>query len=200
LSSLLESAFRDDIRNGISHADYVIWSDGLRLRKRNGGNPDLVSFDHVYEALERGAGFFQILREYNAASVRSFNPPKTIVGRLSANFPMPWTVSFDPKLGSLGISGSSPGPVSSPEYERQSRINGLLGGRVMATYTTESTAETESVYAYLDDVRLDEKGWVALIDDIGKLNLWDVRRSDEGAVRFFWRLLGVSAGSVLQRP
>ncbi len=31
LSSLLELAFRDDIRNGISHADYVIWNDGLRL-------------------------------------------------------------------------------------------------------------------------------------------------------------------------
>ncbi len=57
----------------------------------------------------------------------------------------------------------------------------------MATYATESTAETEGVYAYLvskgfepNDVRLDERGWAALIDEIDKLNLWDVRRSDDG--------------------
>lgn len=37
LASLLELAFRDHIRNGMYHADYVIWNDGLRLRKRNGG-------------------------------------------------------------------------------------------------------------------------------------------------------------------
>jgi hypothetical protein len=37
LSLLLEQTFRDDIRNGIYHADYVIWDDGLRLRNRNGG-------------------------------------------------------------------------------------------------------------------------------------------------------------------
>ena len=35
LASALEEAFRDDIRNGIYHADYVIWEDGLRLRRRN---------------------------------------------------------------------------------------------------------------------------------------------------------------------
>ena len=29
LSELLETAFRDDLRNGISHADYIIWNDGL---------------------------------------------------------------------------------------------------------------------------------------------------------------------------
>lgn len=33
LASLLEQAFRDDIRNGLYHADYVIWEDGLRLRR-----------------------------------------------------------------------------------------------------------------------------------------------------------------------
>ena len=37
LSELLEVAFVDDLRNGISHADYVIWDDGVRLPGRNGG-------------------------------------------------------------------------------------------------------------------------------------------------------------------
>ena len=38
LSELLENAFRDDLRNGISHADYIIWIDEVRLRNRNGGH------------------------------------------------------------------------------------------------------------------------------------------------------------------
>jgi hypothetical protein len=60
LSMLLELAFRDDIRNGISHADYVIWNDGLRLRKRNGGHAEILAFDAVNDALIGGMGFFQI--------------------------------------------------------------------------------------------------------------------------------------------
>ena len=53
LCSLLEITFRDDIRNGIAHADYIIWNDGLRLRRRNGGNAQLVGFDECNQALER---------------------------------------------------------------------------------------------------------------------------------------------------
>lgn len=191
LSSLLELAFRDDIRNGIFHADYVIWNDGLRLRKRNGGNAALLSFDEVNEALTRGMGFFQILREYNSASVQSFSPPKTIIGRFSANFPMPWTVSFDPKEGSFGISGSSPGAVRSPEYDRQCQINGRLGGKVMALYTSESTPQTEILDTHIrsrgfepHDVVLTESGFNALLQDIAKIGLWDQRVScdDRGHV------------------
>lgn len=180
LSSLLELAFRDDIRNGVSHADYVIWNDGLRLRKRNGGHTQLLSYEEVNDALTRGVGFFQILREYNSVSVRSFNPAKTIVGRLSANFPMPWTLFFDSDKGSFKISGSSPGPVRSAEYDRQCEINGRLGGKVMATYATEPATEIGKVDAHIlskgfepNAVVLDENGLGALMDDIEKLDLWD---------------------------
>lgn len=182
LSSLLELAFRDDIRNGISHADYVIWNDGLRLRKRNGGYAELLSFDDVNDALTRGLGFFQMLREYNTASVRSFEPPRTIVGRFSANIPMPWTVSFDSTKGSFGISGSSPGMVRSPEYDRQCEINGRLGGKVMAVYTSEPTLGSKAIDAHIlargfepHEVVLDDDGLTALLVDIDKLGLWDQR-------------------------
>jgi hypothetical protein len=186
LSSLLELAFRDDIRNGISHADYVIWNDGLRLRKRNGGYAELLSFDDVNEALTCGLGFFQMLREYNSSSVRSFDPPKTIVGRFSANIPMPWTVSFDPDRGSFGISGSSPGMVRSPEYDRQCQINGRLGGKVMALYTSDPTPESEAIEAHIlsrgfepHEVVLNESGLAELIAEIGKVELWDQRYPQE---------------------
>jgi hypothetical protein len=66
LSELLENAFRDDLRNGISHADYVIWDDGVRLRNRNGGYAAKLSFDDVNDALVRGVAFFQVLMRTTA--------------------------------------------------------------------------------------------------------------------------------------
>jgi hypothetical protein len=71
LSELLELAFRDDIRNGISHTDYVIWDDGLRLRKRNGGHAELVSFEDINGALTRGMGFFQKRQRGRSAGIRT---------------------------------------------------------------------------------------------------------------------------------
>jgi hypothetical protein len=114
LSELLEAAFRDDLRNGISHADYVIWDDGIRLANRNGGHGAKLSFNELNETLMRGVGFCQVLAENNQAVIHSFDPPRTIVGRFSANFPMPWTVYFDPTTGAFGIEGSSPGTVTTP--------------------------------------------------------------------------------------
>jgi hypothetical protein len=203
LSTLLEIAFRDDIRNGISHADYVIWNDGLRLRKRNGGYAELLTFDDVSEAFTRGLGFFQMLREYNSTSVRSFDPPKTIVGRFSANMPMPWTVSFDPNKGSFGISGSSPGMVRSPEYDRQCQINGRLGGKVMALYASEPTPEWEAIEAHIisrgfepHEVMLNGGALSDLTADIDSLGLWDQRHPHEerghGLLLTPWGFRGVS--------
>ena len=54
LSELLELAFRDDVRNGVSHADYVIWNDGLRLPMRNGGYGARLSFRELDEAITNG--------------------------------------------------------------------------------------------------------------------------------------------------
>ena len=54
LSELLEEAFRDDLRNGVSHADYVIWDDGIRLSNRNGGHAAKLSFNELNDALMRG--------------------------------------------------------------------------------------------------------------------------------------------------
>ncbi len=53
LARLLEIAFRDDIRNGMAHADYVLGPDGLRLRRRNGGQPVVVSHQQMQDAFPR---------------------------------------------------------------------------------------------------------------------------------------------------
>lgn len=214
LSNLLEETFRDDIRNGIYHADYVIWDDGLRLRNRNGGNAARIPYVEVNSALTRAIGFFQVLQEHGEVSVKSFNPPKTITGRFSANFPMPWTVSYDPHRGSFGISGSSPGPVITPEYQ-QVEINGRLGGKVLAAYSTSETAFQKKVDSHIskagfepNSVAMNAQQLGHLMADIDKLNLWDERHPhvNMGEVLlaspwgFRWLYSLNDFDSVLQKP
>ncbi len=172
--------FRDDIRNGISHADYVLWDDGLRLRNRNGGYAKTLTFFDVSEALTRAVGFFEILEEYNGLSVRSFNPAKEIVGRFSANFPMPWTVSWNSETGTFSISGSSPGPVITPVYQRQTEVNDLLGGKVLATYRKKIDPSTYEVDQYIrslgfepNDVVLENDRFDLLVAQVNRGKLWD---------------------------
>jgi hypothetical protein len=183
LSLLLELVFRDDIRNAIYHADYVIWNDGLRLRNRNGGYASKLSFREVNNALTQAMGFFQVMHWLTDASVKSFNPPKEIVGRFSANFPMPWTVAFDPESGGFGISGSSPGPTTTPEYERQVEINGRLGGKVLSVFSAkQASSSLEQIDEYIqragfepNNIVMDHTEFDQLIQDVERLNLWDRR-------------------------
>jgi len=182
LSRLLEDTFRDDIRNGISHADYVLWDDGLRLRRRNGGYATKLSFEAVSEALTRGMGFFQIMQEHNRTSVFSFSPERTVVGRLSLNAPMPWTVSYDGKSGSFSISGSSPVPVTAPEFERQESINGLLGGKVLAAFFVDSDYISGPIDSYIqtvgfepNNILMSNEDFQNLVQDVERRSLWDMR-------------------------
>ncbi|WP_158932374.1 hypothetical protein [Acidisphaera sp. S103] len=215
LSFLLEDAFRDDIRNGVSHADYVLWGDELRLRNRNGGHPDKLSIEEINEALTRGMGFFEILRDYNAASMRSFDPAKEIVGRLSANFPMSWTVHCDPQKQMFRISGSSPGPVTSPTYDRQVSINNRLGGKMLATYSTGSSDATQEILDHIgregfepNTVVMDSRQLADLVDDIEKLGIWDDRQpgASQGHVLlaspwgFRWLNTPSEFNTILEKP
>jgi hypothetical protein len=48
LAEVLRDAFDPDVRNAVAHADYIIWSDGLRLRRPNGGRPRVIPWDEFY--------------------------------------------------------------------------------------------------------------------------------------------------------
>ncbi len=207
LSSLLEQTFRDDVRNAVSHADYIIWNDGLRLRNRNGGSPTKLPFDEVGNSIEIGVGFFQLFREYNALSAQSFDPPKTIVGRFSANPPMSWTVSFDSSSG-FSISGSSPGPIKDPGHEHQVEMNNRLGGRVLSVFTNEPEEATAPLNDELDALGfapnwtyLEAGSYDGLLGTIEEMQLWDGRhetiasgrRTVIGTPWGFWQLSDHSA-------
>ncbi|NQD38271.1 hypothetical protein HPT27_14685 [Permianibacter sp. IMCC34836] len=133
LAHLLELTFRDDIRNAMAHADYILVPDGLRLRRRNGGQPTLVSNAEMETALQIALFFFELLQAFQQATAESFRPARTIVGRFSENPPMPWKIELT-DLGGFSISTTSAGPQIDAAYERQKRINDHLGGRMVAAY------------------------------------------------------------------
>ncbi|MBA4796364.1 MAG: hypothetical protein H2043_03105 [Rhizobiales bacterium] len=182
LASLLALAFNDEIRNAISHADYVIWNDGLRLRKRNGGYANRLSFEEVGVAITVGVAFYDILREHNRSAMASFNPAREIIGKASLNFPMRYTVFSDPERGAFSISTSSPGPETTSEYLRQVEITARLGGRVMAVFPRNDHPPDEAVIKLVEDtgyapyvVPMDAAARGALLAEVNANNMADER-------------------------
>jgi hypothetical protein len=105
LATVFREAFDADIRNGYAHADYILWDDGIRLRKRNGGSPRVVSYEEFAAALSRATGFFELLWELVAEYLNSYNPAKTIRGRMDIEPEGSWIIHYDPESGAFEISG-----------------------------------------------------------------------------------------------
>ena len=104
LAEVFRDAFDSDIRNAYSHADYVVWNDGLRLPMRNGGYPKRISWDDFTLLFERGINFFNILQELVSEYIRSYDPPKTLSTCLQDEPPVDWTIYCDPESGAFGIT------------------------------------------------------------------------------------------------
>lgn len=107
LGEVFRDAFDCDIRNGYAHADYIIWTDGIRLRRRNGGHPKVVPWEQFYILFERGINFFNFIAELVQEYKGSYNPAKKIRGRLGSGPEMFWTIHADPERHSFSISSSS---------------------------------------------------------------------------------------------
>lgn len=188
LSSSFEKVFRDDVRNGMYHCDYILWNDGLRLRHRNGGHATRIEYREVLSLVGIGLAFFKIVQTLRSSSLHFFDPPREIIGRFSANPPMPHSVGYDPQTGTLSISCSSPGPVTSPESLAQEVINGYLGGRVMAVFRTiddKAIPEIDFVNSGFEpsEVDLPQEKFDELLKEIDARGLWDARQpqvKDEG--------------------
>jgi hypothetical protein len=71
LAEVFRDAFNPDVRNAYAHADYIIWNDGLRLRKCNGGRSRRIPWSEFNEIFCRGINFFHILREVVNESMRA---------------------------------------------------------------------------------------------------------------------------------
>jgi hypothetical protein len=107
LAEVFRDAFDADIRNGYAHADYVVWNDGLRLPKRNGGDPKCIPWIEFYATVERGVNFFDKLRKLLRECQYFYDPPKTIKARLASEPEGNWTISCDPKTRAFRITNGT---------------------------------------------------------------------------------------------
>jgi len=106
LSEVFRDAFDSDIRNAYSHADYVIWTDGLRIRNQAGGFPKIIKWDDFDQKLLRAINFYHVLRELIKESIASFDPPKEVVASVGNQPSFRWTLKFDSESGAFSISTS----------------------------------------------------------------------------------------------
>jgi len=187
VAHLLEIAFRDDIRNGMAHADYVLDQEGLRLRRRNGGQPIKVSLQQMQDSLQTALFFFDLLQGFQQATMETFRLPKTIIGRFSENPPMPWTIELS-EDGRFSISSSAPGPQVDAAYERQRRINDRLGGRMVAAYSGPGIAVQPALLSEIAAVGFEvlviametTNQYEALVPEVEAHSLWDIAPSPDG--------------------
>jgi hypothetical protein len=92
---LVLETFDFDVRNGYAHADYVIWDDGLRLPKRNGGQPKVVPFNDLGLRVNKSIYLFSALTETIEQSMKAYQIPKRTKGRMNSRDPiMPAIISY----------------------------------------------------------------------------------------------------------
>lgn len=189
LSCLLEMTFRDDIRNAMAHADYILGPYGLRLRRRNGGTPLMVSHQHLQDALQIALFFFELQQAFRNQVAESFRPARTIIGRFSDNYPMPWTIELSDD-GSFSISSSATGPQMDAAYVRQQRINDRLGGRMVAAYLAPGADLPPGLLAAVTAAGFDPlvvamdttEAYDDLADEVETHGLWDPAPKPDGAI------------------
>lgn len=106
LAQAFKGAFDPDVRNGYAHADYVVWADGLRLKKRNGGQPRIIPWDEFFDLFFKGINFFLMITNVASEFIHSYCEPKYVQGNCFG-VPNSWAAIFyDERAGSLFITGS----------------------------------------------------------------------------------------------
>ena len=111
VAEVFRDAFDPDVRNAVAHADYIIRSEGVLLRRRNGGTPRLIRWEEFWPLIDRGLNLFQLIREITSEHVHSYETPKTIRARLADEPEQDWTIYCDRNTRQFGfISGANPPP------------------------------------------------------------------------------------------
>jgi hypothetical protein len=114
LSDVFKEAFDGDVRNAVAHADYILVQEGMRLRKRNGGQPRQIPWTELDALVSKGLNLFSFIRQLAHEYVTGYDPPKTIQSRMAGNEPnTDWTIYYGPNTGAFGFCT---GPTAPPEY------------------------------------------------------------------------------------
>jgi hypothetical protein len=156
LAVALAEVFDDDLRNAVAHADFVIWQDGLRLRKRNGGSPYVIGWKDLSYIIRRGFCFVDLLLQFTRNSLLQYSDGYQVVGRGSANkIPFLYLLKYEETTGAFSISTNSPGAVITPEFERIETIKSVLGRRVMTIISFEGNGESARLENYCETVGIE---------------------------------------------
>lgn len=180
-SRLLENTFRDDIRNGIFHADYILAEEGIRLRRRNGGNVVVIPYMELAKDLAIALSFFELLDAHLSEARGSYQPAREIIGRFSANPPMRCVVESS-RNGGFSIQMNGIASETDAAYLRQEQINAKLGGRVLMAYTADSGDAASHLINQIATkgfdvplVRFEKEGdFEALLSDLDNSKLWKI--------------------------
>lgn len=105
LSSVFASAFDPDLRNAYSHSNYVLHSEGLRLKNRATNSIRIITWEEFDRIFNRGVGFFQIMRGVLQDAISDYESGKTILGQLHDEGIGPIVITFHRPENCLVISG-----------------------------------------------------------------------------------------------
>jgi len=83
VAAVFAQAFDAELRHAFAHADYVIWTDGVRICGKHSTRKRLIPFPDFQALVNRGAGFISMLRSVMARYVRHYATPRVIDGSIS---------------------------------------------------------------------------------------------------------------------
>jgi len=100
LESVFIDAFDGEIRNAFVHSDYILWSDGVRIRHRNGGHAKIIGWDQLNYVLNKGMDFYSILLDVISEYIHAYETSVERVGCLGpTDPPSRWCIKWDSSSG-----------------------------------------------------------------------------------------------------
>lgn len=106
LVEVFRDAFDPDIRNGYAHADYILWTDGLRLRRQAGGHPRIILWHDFDQALLRAINFYSIQRQLMMEYLATYREPRIVHGSMGGGPSFAWRIEIDHSTNALRITST----------------------------------------------------------------------------------------------
>jgi hypothetical protein len=108
VTEVLRDAFDSKIRNAYAHADYIIWSDGFRIRNQACGRPEVIPWETFNRNIHRGLNFYQVFRALCEEYILSYRTARIVRASMgNGQHEMEWKIELTEE-GGFTISGSSP--------------------------------------------------------------------------------------------
>jgi hypothetical protein len=103
LADVFATAFDFELRHAYAHADYVIWSDGIRISGKHLTPKRLIPFPEFQSLLNRGARFIKLLRFIMGEYIRHYEPARVIDGSIKRLPDSKSLVSYNAETGEFKI-------------------------------------------------------------------------------------------------